>query len=60
VGIDCNGDGVADVDTYANPHAAVPEKAQLNGSPTHGVVETETTAPPSCFGSRPEGPQGRL
>ena len=48
VGFDCNGDGVADVDTYANPHGAVPEQAQLNGSPNHGVVEIEATAPASC------------
>jgi hypothetical protein len=48
VGFDCDGDGVADVDTYANPHGVVPETAQVNGSPNHGVVEIESTAPASC------------
>jgi hypothetical protein len=49
IGFDCDGDGVADVDTYANPHGEVPEAAQTHGSPTHGVVEVESTAPSSCF-----------
>lgn len=49
VGFDCDGDGVADVDTYANPHGEVPEQAQTHGSANHGVVEIESSAPASCF-----------
>lgn len=48
IGFDCNGDGVADVDSYASPHGALPENAQSNGSADHGVVPIESTAPASC------------
>jgi hypothetical protein len=50
VGFDCNGDGVADAITYADPHGALPDTAVNNGSPDHGVVSLESTAPPSCQG----------
>jgi hypothetical protein len=39
VGFDLDGDGVADVSTYiVGPEDELPESAQFNGSPCHGVV----------------------
>jgi|SRR5215211_5187816 len=48
IGIDCDGDGAADVETYANPRGVVPEQAQENGSADHGVVSIDTVAPSGC------------
>jgi|RhiMetdeSRZDD1v2_1073273.scaffolds.fasta_scaffold463778_2 hypothetical protein len=48
VGFDCTGDGAPDAITYAQPHGALPEQAINGGSPDHGVVPIETTAPSSC------------
>jgi hypothetical protein len=41
LGIDLNGDGIADADTYANPHGEIPQQAQQNGAPCHGVTSIE-------------------
>ena len=41
VGFDLNGDAVADIDTYADAHGEIPETAQLNGAPCHGVTTIE-------------------
>jgi hypothetical protein len=41
LGIDLNGDGVADADTYADPHGEIPEQAQTRGADCHGVVTIE-------------------
>ena len=41
LGIDLNGDGVADADTYADPHGEIPEQAQSRGAACHGVVSIE-------------------
>jgi hypothetical protein len=39
VGIDVDGDGVADVSTYiVGPDDELPATAQENGSPDHGIV----------------------
>ena len=39
VGIDFDGDGVADATTYiVTPNGEIPTQAQQNGSPTHGIV----------------------
>jgi hypothetical protein len=39
IGFDVDGDGKADVSTYiVGPYGEIPEKAQLNGSPCHGIV----------------------
>lgn len=41
LGIDLNGDGVADADTYANPRGEIPQQAQQNGAACHGVTSIE-------------------
>lgn len=41
LGIDLNGDGIADADTYANPHGEIPQQAQQNGAACHGVTSIE-------------------
>jgi hypothetical protein len=41
LGIDLDGDGVADVDTYANPHGEIPDQAQDRGATCHGVTSIE-------------------
>jgi hypothetical protein len=41
-GFDVTGDDVADVTTYiVGPNFAVPEEAQLNGAPCHGIVSID-------------------
>jgi hypothetical protein len=43
IGLDFNSDGVVDVTTYiVGPNGALPETAQNNGSPCHGVTSIET------------------
>ena len=39
IGIDLDGNGTADATTYiVGPNGELPETAQLNGSPDHGIV----------------------
>jgi hypothetical protein len=43
LGFDLDGDAVADVTTYiVGPNAELPDQAQLNGAPCHGVISIET------------------
>ena len=43
VGLDFDGDGVVDVSTYiVGPGDEIPENAQSNGDPCHGVTSIET------------------
>ena len=40
IGGDIDGDGTADFSTYiVGPEAELPETAQMNGSPDHGIVK---------------------
>lgn len=42
LGLDLNGDGVADVSTFiVGPNAEIPDEAQFHGSACHGVVPIE-------------------
>src|SRR5207244_2586149 len=43
IGLDFNSDGVVDATTYiVGPNGALPETAQNNGSPCHGVTSLDT------------------
>jgi hypothetical protein len=43
IGLDFDGDGVTDMATYiVGPDDEVPENAQFNGDPCHGVTNIET------------------
>lgn len=43
IGLDFNSDGIVDATTYiVGPNGALPENAQNNGSPCHGVTSLET------------------
>jgi hypothetical protein len=49
VGFDLDGNGTADASTYlVGPSGELPETAQLNGSPDHGVVNICTAIPSVC------------
>jgi hypothetical protein len=42
IGFDLDGDGVADLTTFiVGPNFAIPEQAQLNGAPCHGIISIE-------------------
>jgi hypothetical protein len=42
LGFDLDGDAVADLTTYlVGPNLELPEQAQLNGAPCHGVISIE-------------------
>ena len=49
IGLDVDGDGTADYTTYiVGPNGELPETAQQNGSPDHGIVNICTVAPLLC------------
>ena len=49
VGIDLDGDGKADFTTYiVGPNDELPNTAQQNGSPDHGIVNLCTIYPQIC------------
>jgi hypothetical protein len=51
IGFDIDGNGTADVSTYAvGPNDALPEVAQINGAACHGIVPLEELFPGgACF-----------
>ena len=49
IGLDVDGNGTADYTTYiVGPNGELPDPAQWNGSPDHGVVNICTVAPLIC------------
>ena len=42
IGFDLDGDGVVELSTFlVGPNFALPEQAQLNGAPCHGIISIE-------------------